>query len=131
VAVKETNASRIAEMQEILRLAAEPYRSHDNAKSRLARAASALQIPWRRAYSLWYGEAKTLVRDEEAARLRTERDRLLRLHLERLEQETVRLRRRIDEADLREKGRRDVAKAGAAGNMAHRAVTAAGQVAAG
>jgi hypothetical protein len=90
------NAAILREMQEILRLAAEPLCPHDNAKSRIARAAAALSLPYRRAYSFWYGEEKTRVRAEEAARLRAESDRLLRLKLCRLELEIADLRRQID-----------------------------------
>jgi hypothetical protein len=84
------------EMQGIMRLAAEPLCPHDNAKSRIARAATALSLPYRRAYSLWYGEERARVRAEEAARLRAEADRLLRLKLARLEQEIAILRGQID-----------------------------------
>jgi hypothetical protein len=116
------NQVLLREMQEILRLAAEPRRECDNAKSRIARAATVLQLPWRRAYSLWYGEEDRRVRDEEAARLRAERDRLLRLRLERLEREAIELRRFIDETE-----RRDATKAGAADGNPLGMAGAAGQ----
>jgi hypothetical protein len=87
------------EMQEILRLAAEPITLHDNAKSLIARAASVLSLPYRRAQSLWYGEEGRRVRAEEAARLRAEADRLLRAKLARLEREIATLRRQIADAE--------------------------------
>lgn len=87
-----------AEMQEILHLAAEPLRPHDNGKSRLARAAAVLKLGRRRAYALWYGEQHTLIREEEAARLRAERDRLLELRITRLRQEIVEAERQLQEA---------------------------------
>jgi hypothetical protein len=89
-----------AEMQEILHLAAEPLRPNDNGKSRLARAAEALKLGRRRAYALWYGEAHTLIREEEVARLRAERDRLLELRIERLRREIAEAERRLQEARL-------------------------------
>jgi hypothetical protein len=90
------NAAILREMQGILRLAAEPLTPCDNAKSRIARAAAVLSLPYRRAYSFWYGEERARVRAEEAARLRAEADRLLRLKLARLEQEIAILRGQID-----------------------------------
>jgi hypothetical protein len=98
VAVKGNEAT-LREMQGILRLAAEPLTPSDNAKSRIARAAAALSLPYRRAYSFWYGEEKTRVRAEEAARLRAESDRLLRLKLARLEQEIAILRGQIHDEE--------------------------------
>jgi hypothetical protein len=91
VSLKTSDALR-AEMQQILHLAAEPLRPHDNAKSRLARAAVALRLAPRRAYALWYGEERMLIRVEEAARLRAEKVRLYQLRL-------VRLRREIAETE--------------------------------
>ena len=89
------NTETLAEMQQILRLAAEPCQMHDNAKSLIARAAAVLHLTYRRAYSLWYGAEKTRVRAEEAARLRAERERLLQLKIERLEREIATVRRQI------------------------------------
>jgi hypothetical protein len=91
VSLKTSDALR-AEMQQILHLAAEPLRPRDNAKSRLARAAVALRLAPRRAYALWYGEERMLIRAEEAARLRAEKVRLYQLRL-------VRLRREIAETE--------------------------------
>jgi hypothetical protein len=90
-ALKTADALR-AEMQQILHLAAEPLRPRDNAKSRLARATIALRLAPRRAYALWYGEERMLIRAEEAARLRAEKVRLYQLRL-------VRLRREIAETE--------------------------------
>jgi hypothetical protein len=98
VSVKD-NAHTMREMQGIMRLAAEPLCPHDNAKSRIARAAAVLSLPYRRAYSLWYGEERARVRAEEAARLRAEADRLLRLKLARLEQEIAILRGQIHDEE--------------------------------
>jgi hypothetical protein len=84
--LKTSDALR-AEMQQILHLAAEPLRPRDNAKSRLARAAVALRLAPRRAYALWYGEERMLIRAEEAARLRAEQVRLYQLRLCRLRRE--------------------------------------------
>lgn len=86
------------EIRDILHLAAEPLRPHDNTKSRLARAAAALQLTRRRAYALWYGEDHTLLREAEIARLRAEKARLLRLREERLRAEIEQTRREIEEA---------------------------------
>lgn len=125
MAVSHNNSDVLTEMQAILRLAAEPYSVHDNAKSRIARAAAVLQMPWRRTYSLWYGEAKALVRDDEAARLRAERNRLLRLRLQRLEREAAELRALINETE-----RRNAGTSGAADGLDIGAAAAAGQTAA-
>jgi hypothetical protein len=89
----------MAEMQRILRLAAEPYRPCDNTKHLIARAAAVLRLPYRRAQTLWYGEEGRRVRAEEAARLRAEADRLLRLKLARLEQEIAILRGQIHDEE--------------------------------
>jgi hypothetical protein len=89
------------EMQEILHLAAEPLRPNDNGKSRLARAATVLQLGRRRAYALWYGEDHTLIRKEEAERLRAERARLLELRIERLRREIAEAERLLSEARSR------------------------------
>jgi hypothetical protein len=91
VSLKTSDALRV-EMQQILHLAAEPLRPRDNAKSRLARAAAVLRLAPRRAYALWYGEERMLIREEEAARLRAEKVRLYQLRL-------VRLRREIAETE--------------------------------
>jgi hypothetical protein len=91
-----------AEMQGIVRLAAEPLRPCDNTKSLIGRAADALGISYRRARSFWYGSTEqVLVRDEEAARLRDERDRLLRLKEQRLERELHELRTLLHYAEQR------------------------------
>lgn len=94
--VKDTPAATMREMQDILRLAAEPCRPCDNSKSLISRAAGVLHLSYRRAATLWYGEEGRRVREDEAARLRAERDRLLRLKLARLEREIAELRRQID-----------------------------------
>ena len=98
----EDNNAILEEMQQILRLAAEPIRPHDNAKSRLGRAAEVLRLGRRRAYSLWYGEAHAVVREEEASRLRGERDRLLMLRIERLQAEIADTERLLSEARRRD-----------------------------
>jgi hypothetical protein len=86
VSLKTSDALRV-EMQQILHLAAEPLRPRDNAKSRLARATAVLRLAPRRAYALWYGEERMLIREEEAARLRAEQVRLYQLRLCRLRRE--------------------------------------------
>jgi hypothetical protein len=113
VALKATDAALRAEMQEILRLAAEPLRPCDNAKSRLARAGAVLRLAPRRAYALWYGEARMLIREEEAARLRVERDRLLELRLARLRQEIAETERLLERR--RDETAKGMGRAGAAG----------------
>lgn len=100
--VSDTTAAVRQEMQEILRLAAEPLRPNDNAKSRLARATAALRLTRRRAYALWYGEDHALIREEEAARLRAERERLLLLRIERLQAEIADTERLLSEARRRD-----------------------------
>jgi hypothetical protein len=102
----------MAEMQRILRLAAEPFRPCDNTKSLIARAAAVLSLPYRRAQTLWYGEEGRRVRAEEAARLRAESDRLLRLKLCRLELEIADLRRQIDAEESAGLARRQVGAIG-------------------
>jgi hypothetical protein len=101
VAVKASDPAVRAEMQEILHLAAEPLRPNDNGKSRLARAAGALRLGRRRAYALWYGEERAVIREEEVARLRAERDRLLELRIERLRREIAEAERQLGEARRR------------------------------
>jgi hypothetical protein len=95
--------SLAAEMQAIVRLAAEPCRlGCDNTKSLIGRAADVLGLSYRRARTFWYGSTEqVLVRDEEAARLRDERDRLLRLKEQRLERELHELRTLLHYAELR------------------------------
>jgi hypothetical protein len=106
--------SLVAEMQGIVHLAAEPLRPCDNVKSLIGRAADALGISYRRARSFWYGSTEqVLVRDEEAARLRAERDRLRLAKLERLEREIQELRTLLHYAE-----QRDAAAAGGSDPMA-------------
>jgi hypothetical protein len=118
VALKASNADVLREMQGITRLAAEPVPPGDNVKGAIGRAARALHLTYRRAYSLWYGAEKTLVREEEAARLRVERTRLLELRLERLGREIAETERLIAEALRREEARAEaVGRAQSAGRM--------------
>jgi hypothetical protein len=88
----------LREMQAIVRLAAEPRTAADSTKVAIGRAAAALQLNYRRAYSLWYRADRLRVTPEEAARLRVERDRLLLLRYERLEREIAETRRLLNEA---------------------------------
>jgi len=89
----------VAEMQDIVRMAAEPRPPVDSSKGAINRAARALGITYRRARSFWYGHTeKVLVRDAEAARLRAEHRRLLLLRIERLEREIAETRRLLDDA---------------------------------
>jgi hypothetical protein len=88
----------LREMQAIVRLAAEPRTAADSTKAAIGRAAAALQLNYRRAYSLWYRADKLRVTPEEAARLRVERDRLLVLRHARLEREIAETRRLLNEA---------------------------------
>jgi hypothetical protein len=85
-------------MQAIVRLAAEPRTAADSTKAAIGRAAAALQLNYRRAYSLWYRADRLRVTPEEAARLRAERDRLLLLRHARLEREIAETRRLLNEA---------------------------------
>ena len=87
----------LQEMQAIVRLAAEPRAATDSTKAAIGRAATALQLSYRRAYSLWYRADKLRVSPEEAERLRAERDRLLLLRHERLEREIAETRRLLNE----------------------------------
>ena len=96
MSVKKTSAASLLEMQEIVRLAAEPLRPHDNVKSKIWRAGRLLGIGYRRAYALWYSEPQAVVGEDEAARLRAERDRLYQLRLARLRQEIADTERRLE-----------------------------------
>jgi hypothetical protein len=90
------------EMQAIVRLAAEPRPAADSLVAALLRASRALGISYRRTVSFWYGYTERVrVSPEEAAKLRAERDRLLRLRLARLEQELAELRLLLNEAERR------------------------------
>lgn len=93
-----TQDELLAEMQAIVRMAAEPRQPVDGIKAALRRASAALGISYRRAMSFWYGDTRAHVTDEEAARLRAERTRLLRLREERLGLEIELTRRLIEEA---------------------------------
>jgi hypothetical protein len=104
----------LREMQAIVRLAAEPRVAADSTKAAIGRAATVLQLNYRRAYSLWYRSDKLRVSPEEAARLRAERDRLQVLRLERLEREIAETKRLLQEAR-----RHDAAAQAAAGGRSH------------
>ena len=104
----------LREMQAIVRLAAEPRVAADSTKAAIGRAAAALQLNYRRAYSLWYRSDKLHVSSEEAARLRAERERLLRLRHARLEREIAETKRLLQEAR-----RHDAAAQAAAGGRSH------------
>jgi hypothetical protein len=128
VLARDTNAPLRAEMQEILRLAAEPIRPNDNTKSRLARAAAVLQLGRRRAYTLWYGEATALIRDAEIERLRSERDRLYELRLARLRREIADTERRLEvlrREDLEAAASLDRAETRAGGEVDYTGLSAA------
>lgn len=112
MSVKSTDTA-LREMQTIVQLAAEPITPSDNTKGLIGRAAAVLRLPYRRAYQFWYGEERTRVRDEEAARLRAERERLLALKLARLEQEIADLRRQLDAEEAGRLAARATGKAGA------------------
>lgn len=92
------NEALLCEMQAIVRLAAEPRVAADSTKGAIGRAAKALRMNYRRAYSLWYRSDKLRVGPEEAARLRAERDRLLELRYARLEREIAETRRLLQQA---------------------------------
>ncbi|HEY2416596.1 MAG TPA: hypothetical protein VGH84_01660 [Steroidobacteraceae bacterium] len=109
----------LGEMQCIVRLAAEPRPPVDSSKGAINRAARALGLSYRRARAFWYGEERALVREAEAARLRAERDRLLRLRLERLEVEMQELRTLLHYAE-----QRDAAQAGTGADLGHGAAGA-------
>ena len=99
MALRSNETERLlAEMQAIVRLAAEPRVAADSTKAAIARAAVALRLNYRRAYSLWYRSDKLRVSPEEVARLRTERERLQLLRLECLEREIAETRRLLNEA---------------------------------
>lgn len=66
----------IADMQRIVRLAAEPRPAGDSVKAAIGRAARVLKIGHRRAYTFWHGY-DAAVRADEADRLRAEELRLL------------------------------------------------------
>ena len=104
----------LREMQAIVRLAAEPRVAADSTKAAIGRAATVLQLNYRRAYSLWYRSDKLRVSPEEIARLRAEHERLQRLRLERLEREIAETRRLLQEAR-----RHDAAAQAAAGGRSH------------
>lgn len=96
----------IAEMQAIVRMAAEPRQPVDGIKAAVGRAAKALGISYRRAMTFWYGYTeKVLVTEAEAERLRAERARLLALRIDRLERELIALRSEMRLQDA-EKGAR-------------------------
>jgi hypothetical protein len=107
--MKTNTADVKAEMQAIVRMAAEPRLPGDNTKGAIRRAAAALQLTYRRAYSLWYSAERAKVRADEAERLRAEAHRLRLLRIERLEREIAELRaevRRQDALAEAEGGRR-------------------------
>ena len=86
-------AALIAEMQAIVRMAAEPRQPVDGIKAAVGRASRSLGISYRRAMTFWYGHTeKVLVSNAEATRLRAESDRLLALKIERMERELAVLR---------------------------------------
>ena len=89
----------VAEMQDIVRMAAEPRPPVDSSKGAINRAARALGITYRRARSFWYGHTeKVLVREAEAERLRAEHQRLLLARIARLECEIADTRRLLEQA---------------------------------
>jgi hypothetical protein len=92
----------LEEMQAIVRLAAEPRTAADSTKAAIGRAAKALRLNYRRAYSLWYRSDKLRVSPEEVARLRAERERLQLLRLDRLEREIAETKRLLNEARRRD-----------------------------
>ena len=108
VLVDDARAELRREIQDIVRLAAEPLRPNDNVKSRLARAAARLGLGRRRAYAFWHGEAETVARAEEVARFRAERERLLQARMERLGREIAETERLIREAKQRHAATVDV-----------------------
>jgi hypothetical protein len=112
-------------MRAILHLAAEPYSPRDNMKSLIARAATVLGLTYRHAKRLWYCEEDRRVRAEEVARLRAEKGRLLRLKLERLEQEARELRTLIHYAEQRDAEAKARPGAGVAVGVARTAAQAA------
>ncbi|HKW23538.1 MAG TPA: hypothetical protein VJO13_19305 [Ktedonobacterales bacterium] len=112
--MNNANATLVAEMQAIVRQAAEPRQPLDSQKGAIGRAATALGLTYRRAFSFWYGHTeKVRVSPEEAARLRAEADRLRLARIERLEREIAELRRQCREirADRLAAGNRGVSAA--------------------
>jgi len=92
----------IAEMQAIVRMAAEPRQPVDGIKAAVGRAAKALGISYRRAMTFWYGYTeKVLVTEAEAARLRRQRERLYEHRLERLRHDIACTERLLEDARRR------------------------------
>jgi hypothetical protein len=108
-----SQAELVAEMQAIVRMAAEPRQPVDGLKVALNRASRALGLSYRRTMSFWYGHTERVrVSPEELARLRAERRRLLLLRMVRLEQELAALRRQIDDEESARLARRTTHQTG-------------------
>jgi len=86
----------IEEMQRIVRAAAEPRPCGDSVKSAIGRAARALRLNYRRAYTFWHGYQATVLA-EEADRLRSLDWTLMRARYARLEAELSELEAQINE----------------------------------
>ena len=102
-AAEVTSRARLSpeEMRALAQLAADGAGLRDNTKSRIARVARVLSLSWRRASALWYGDIDHWIAAAEAARLRGERERLLRARVERLGREIAETERLIQEARQR------------------------------
>ena len=89
------SSSLIDEMQRIVRAAAEPRPCGDSVKSAIGRAARALRLNYRRAYTFWHGYQATVLA-EEADRLRELDKALLLERYARLESELATLEAQIN-----------------------------------
>lgn len=83
----------MAEMQSIIRAAAEPWSPGDSAKAAIRRAARNTGLTFRRARTFWYGESAA-VRAAEADALRAWHAEWLETQAERLERQAAEYRAR-------------------------------------
>lgn len=87
----------LADMQRIVRSAAEPRAPGDSIKAAIGRAAHALGLSYRRAYDFWYASPSAAVRAHEADRLRNEELRILAAERARLTTQMQWLEMRLNE----------------------------------
>ena len=90
----------LLDMQRIVRFAAEPRAPGDTTKAAIDRAARCLQLGYRRCYSFWHAAAGTVVKADEADRVRDAELRLIARERIRITQRMAWITARLDAKEI-------------------------------